>query len=109
MPASIRPALIATISFVGALALAVTVVQQTLAQQAPGPLGRWLSDYPLPAIDRGLRDQDPPRPPRTTALTYLRGSIVVKFRAGISATARRSMTALVDGEMTPALSNANFE
>ena len=109
MPASIRPALIATILSVVVLAVAVTLAQQTLAQQAPGPLGRWLSDYPLPAIDRGLRDQDPLRPPRTTALTYLPGSIVVKFRVGTSATARRSMTALVDGEMTPALSNANFE
>jgi serine protease len=104
MPASIRPAFIATISTIGALAVAVTV-----AQQASGSSVRWLSDYPLPAIDRGLRDQDPPRPPRTTALTYVPGTIVVKFRAGTSATARRSMAALVDGDMSPALSNANFE
>ena len=104
MPASIRPAHIATISFVGALAVAVTV-----AQQAPNLSSRWLSEYPLPAIDRGLRDQDPPRPPRTTALTYLPGTIVVKFRAGTSATARRSMAAIVDGDMGPALSNANFD
>ena len=104
MPASIRSAFTAAVPAVAILAVAVTV-----AQQPPEPLGRWLSDYPLPAIDRGLRDQDPPRPPRTSALRYLRGSIVVKFRAGTSATARRSMAALVDGNMTPAMSNADFD
>jgi serine protease len=104
MPVSTRSALIAAVSTVGVLAVAVTV-----AQQAPEPIGRWLSDYPGPAIDRGLRDQDPPRPPRSAGVTYVPGSIVVKFRAGTSATARRSMAALVDGDMTPAMSNANFD
>jgi serine protease len=104
MPASFRSALTAAVSAVAVLAVAVTV-----AQQAPEPLGRWLSDYPLPAIDRGLRDQDAPRPPRTAGLTYLPGSLVVKFRAGTSATARRAMAALVDGDMTQAMSNANFD
>ena len=98
MPASIRPALIATISSVGVLAVAVTV-----AQQAPEPLGRWLSDYPLPAIDRGLRDQDPPRPPRTdradlSARQHRRE--VPRRHLGDGAAA--SMAALVDGDMTPA-------
>ena len=51
MPASIRLAFTAAVSAVAVLAVAVTV-----AQQAPEPLDRWLSDYPLPAIDRGLRD-----------------------------------------------------
>jgi len=104
MPAPIRSVLIVAVSAVAFLAVAVTV-----AQQAPEPLGRWLSDYPLPAIDRGLRDQDPPRPPRTAGLTYLPGSIVVKFRAGTSAPARRAMAALVDGDMTRTMSNANFD
>ena len=103
MPASIRSALIA-VSAVAVLAAAVTV-----AQQAPEPLGRWLSDYPLPAIDRGLRDQDAPRPPRSASPSYLPGSIVVKFRAGTPMTARRAMARLVDGDMTQTMSNANFD
>jgi serine protease len=101
MAASIRSALVAAVPAV----LAVAAV----AQQAPEPSGRWLSDYPLPAIDRGLRDQDAPRAPRTNALTYLPGSVVVKFRPGTGAAARRSMAALVEGDVTPAMSNANFD
>ena len=104
MPASLRLAFTTAVSAVAVLAVAVTV-----AQQAPQPSGRWLSDNPLPAIDRGLREQDAPRPPRTSALTYLPGSVVVKFRAGTSATSRRAMAALVDANMTQAMSNANFD
>jgi serine protease len=103
MPASIRSALTA-VSAVAVLAVAVTV-----AQQAPETPGRLVSDYPLPAIDRGLRDQDAPRPPRRASLTYLPGSIVVKFRAGTPPTARRAMAALVNGDMTQAMSNADFD
>ena len=38
----------------------------------------------LPAMDRGLRDQDPPRPPRDSAAAdppYLWGSVIVKYKA----------------------------
>jgi serine protease len=104
MSASSRTTLIAAVSAVAVLAVAATV-----AQQAPEPFGRWLADYPLPAIDRGIRDQDPPRPPRTGGSTYLPGSIVVKFRDGTPMTARRAVANLVDGEMTQVMSNANFD
>jgi serine protease len=103
MLVSFRSSLIAAVPAVTVLALAA------VAQQAPAPAGRWLSDYTLPAIDRGLRDQDAPRPPRRARLSYVPGSIVVKFRAGTPAAARRSMAALVDGDVTPAMSNANFD
>jgi serine protease len=51
-----------------------------------------IQEFGLPAIDRGLRDQDPPRPARTAAdaaqftregvarLPYLSGSIIVRFK-----------------------------
>ena len=45
----------------------------------------------------------PPRP------TYLPGSIIVKFRAGTAASARRAMATSVAGEVAAALSNADFD
>src|SRR5262245_51166508 len=63
----------------------------------------------LPAIDRGLRDQDPPRPARTAAnLTqarsarsveraYVRGSLIVKFKEGTGRSAINAATAQVAG------------
>src|SRR5690349_19726142 len=53
-----------------------------LAQSPREVAGRLIGDYLLPAIDRGLRDVDPPRPPRRLTSGYLAGSVVVKFRAG---------------------------
>ena len=67
----------------------------------------------LPAIDRGLRDQDPPRAARTArdadrvrnsggdTRPYVRGSIIVKFkddatRSGISAATAHVAGALAD-------------
>jgi serine protease len=62
-------------------------------QPSPGPPSRaMIHDAGLPAIDRGLRDQDPPRPARTGAeaahftkdgverLPYVPGSIIVKYK-----------------------------
>jgi serine protease len=66
----------------------------------------------LPAIDRGLRDNDPPRPPRTIAEQdgdALAGSIIVKFRSGTSPAAQRAMLAHIDGSPTRALPYAAFD
>ena len=77
-----------------------------------------VQDVGLPAIDRGLRDQDPPRAARTSAnvahartsdAPYLRGSVIVKFtdeatRGGISAA-----TAQVAGEIADRSSYADFD
>jgi serine protease len=76
----------------------------------------WISgaaaqDGYLPAIDRGLRDNDPPRPPRTVSgdERALAGSILVKFRPGTSLQARRSMLALVNGSPAPEVPYASFD
>ena len=75
-----------------------------------------LSDLTGPAIDRGLRDSDPPRAPRSERglvidddTLFLRGSLIVKFRPGTSAEARRLMLARVDGVAGSPLSYADFD
>jgi serine protease len=77
-----------------------------------------LSEITAPAIDRGIREYDPARPPRTedTRLQvaadgeqFLRGSIIVKFRPGTSPDAQRAMLSQVDGTITRALPYANFD
>ena len=76
-----------------------------------------LSDISGPAMDRGLRDLDPPRPPRTrrrdveiaAGERFVRGSIIVKFRPGTAPDAERAMLAQVDGSPTRALPYANFD
>src|SRR6185503_7359507 len=75
-------------------------------QLGPAPIGKaMIRDTGLPAIDRGLRDQDPPRAARTAreadrvrgasgdTLPYLRGSIVVKFRDSATPTGIGAATA----------------
>jgi serine protease len=79
-----------------------------------------LSDTTGPAIDRGIRDLDPARAPRngrtarptddtSGTAPFLRGSIIVKFRAGTAQGARRAMISRVRGSTTRALSYAPFE
>jgi len=79
-----------------------------------------LSEIAPPGIDTGLRENDAPRPPRTARTDrvaafmrgderYLRGSIIVKFRDGTAATARRAMLARVNGVMTQAAPYADFD
>jgi serine protease len=82
---------------------------------------RIIQESALPPIDRGLRDQDPPRQARTgddadrvranrgDSLPYMRGSIIVKFkddatRGGISAA-----TAQVAGTIADRSSWADFD
>ncbi|HYE88792.1 MAG TPA: S8 family serine peptidase, partial [Vicinamibacterales bacterium] len=80
-----------------------------------------VQDVGLPAIDRGLRDQDPPRPARTArtniqGLTtdaadspYLSGSVIVKFKDDATRGAISAATAQVAGEVMSRSSWANFD
>jgi len=75
----------------------------------------------LPPIDRGLRDQDPPRAARTGAdadrirssqgdrLAYVRGSIIVKFKDDASRGAITTATAQVAGTIADRSSWADFD
>ena len=72
----------------------------------------------LPAIDRGLRDQDPPRPARTGVESVrLRGdastaepeSIIVKFKDGVSRSGAAGAIAQISGDVADRSSFANFD
>jgi serine protease len=75
-----------------------------------------VSESAAPAIDRGLRANDPPRPPRGATgdrahgnQLFVRGSIVVRFRPGTSVDAQRILLAQVDGSARQSPSYANFD
>ena len=87
---------------VGALTAAMVAAGAIAAAQGviPPAFQTLLSGIGAPGIDTGLRDSDPPREPRSEAtdpsdrsngLPYLRGSIIVKFRTGTSATSEQAM------------------
>src|SRR6478736_415886 len=90
-------------------------------QLAPSLSKAMIQSAGLEAIDRGLRDQDPPRPPRgksSTAqirpdrgdsLPYVRGSIIVKFRDGVSRGTSSALSAQVSGVIADRSSWANFD
>jgi serine protease len=75
----------------------------------------------LPAIDRGLRDQDPPRAARTAqdadrirlsngdTLPYVRGSIIVKFKDDATRNGIGAATAQVAGTLADRSSWADFD
>ena len=75
----------------------------------------------LPPIDRGLRDQDPPRAARTRddanrvrssqgdTLPYMRGSIIVKFKDDATRGAITAATAQVAGTIADRSSWADFD
>jgi serine protease len=79
----------------------------------------WIADLGSPAIDRGLRDNDPPRQVRTNQgqpferhrrnLPYVPGSVIVKFRAGTADNARQAMMGRIGGVETRALPNSSFD
>ena len=104
-----RTVRLSLVSLVAASAWFVTAAAQTTPS-----FRALLADITAPAIDRGLRDNDPPRDPRTNSSqflreSFLRGSLIVKFRAGTSADAQRSMLAQVEGATTRALPYADFD
>src|SRR5687768_8164313 len=99
--------------------VAATLSFATLAaQDAPRPSTRAVAGFAAPGIDRGLRDNDPPRPVRSAGdpvisragnAPYLRGSVIVKFRPGTTPAAQQAMLASVDGTGTTDLSYASFD
>jgi serine protease len=103
-----------------ALAAAMLWLATVAAQDAGRESSRAVaSQVSAPAIDRGLRGSDPPRPPRTMgdrltgargeAVPYLRGSLIVKFRPGTSPGAQQAMLASVGAGATPDLPYAGFD
>src|SRR5688572_13911803 len=91
-------------------------------QLVPGPVAKaMIQDTGLPAIDRGLRDQDPPRAARTgrdadrlrsasgAALPYVRGSIIVKFKEDATGGGISAATAQVAGTIADRSSWADFD
>ncbi len=103
-------ALIALWAAVGHGQLAQSAISKALIHEAA-----------ISAIDRGLRDQDPPREARTgtserrfrdangDALPYLRGSLIVKFKDGVSRGTTSAITAQVAGTITDRSSYADFD
>jgi serine protease len=99
-----------------AAALAACVLT-TAAAQIGFPL--LVSDTTAPAIDRGLRANDPPRAPRTASQDIirgagdderlLRGSVIVKFRPGTTPGAQRVMLAQVDASAPQRDSYADYD
>ena len=90
-----------------------------VAAQMPAVFPVLMSDVTAPAIDRGLRANDPPREPRSGGqdiirdagddAPFLRGSIIVKFRPGTPGDAQRIMLAQVDGSAPQRASYADFD
>jgi serine protease len=86
--------------------------------QEPRQGGRTLVSPVAPAaIDNGLRALDMPSDPSArdaarpshSSEPFVRGSVIVKFRAGTGSVARRAMAARVQGAAPTALSYADFE
>ena len=122
---AIAGAVIVSLAVIGAQGDRVPAFPMIVSEVAPA------------GIDRGLRDVDPPRDPRGAAAgrassaptptlstdvgadlgrpvaipgePYVRGSIIVKFRPGTGAEARRAMLGQVNGSTTRALSYTDFD
>ena len=103
------------------VAAAVAGWLSTTAAQQPdrtGGVKQLLSEINAPGIDRGLRDANRPRPAPTKSsrwmtgaggTTYLRDSLIVRFRPGTLPTAQRAMLAQVDATPGPTLTYADFD
>ena len=89
-----------------------TAIAQGRSGQAGGSSRQIVHEVGLSPIDVGLRDHEIPRAARTAAdarrmhrdraeadLPYLRGSVIVKFKAGTAASAVSSATRQVSGVM----------
>jgi len=117
-PKSLRPGLRAGFAIAGIVGLFTAVGHGQLAPPTPRSV---LQNTGLAAIDRGLRDLDPPRPPRSKnsaavmrsdrddSLPYVRGSIIVKFRDGVSRGNPSALTAQVAGAIADRSSWADFD
>ena len=101
--------------------LAAVWFATTSAQQPERSRGskELLSDLSAPGIDRGLRSADTPRPAATRAsprwisdgagASYLKDSLIVRFRPGTLTATQRTLLAQVDASPGPALSYADFD
>ncbi len=91
-------------------------------QPSPAASRQLVQDTSLPAIDRGLRDQDPPRAargrdeadrlqvdPGGDGAPYVRGSVIVKFKPGTTVGAITAATRQVAGDTINRSSWANFD
>src|SRR5688572_22160010 len=91
-------------------------------QPSSAPVSKaMIQEIALPAIDRGLRDQDAPRAARTgedaarmratqgDTLSYARGSIIVKFKDDVTRGAITAATAQIAGVIGDRTSYANFD
>jgi serine protease len=120
MSASRWPRVLNTGAAVVALLAVWTVLGHGQLAQHPASKAM-LQNTALPAIDRGLRDQDPPRAARTShdadrlrasdgaAAPYLRGSIIVKFKDDVTRGGMTAATAQVAGTIANRLSYADFD
>ena len=100
-----------------------TAITQGQSGQGSGSSPQIVQETGLAPIDVGLRDHDMPRDARTAAdanrarrdrsdatLRYLRGSVIVKFKAGTASSAVSSATRQVSGVMGASRpSSANFD
>lgn len=90
--------------------------------QAPALTRMLMQEAAVPPIDRGLRDQDPPRAARgrddadrlraerdDAGLPYVRGSVIVKFRPGATAGGIAAATSQVAGDTVDRTGSANFD
>jgi serine protease len=108
----------------GAVICALFVVSTAIGHgQLPAtPINKaMLQETGLPAMDRGLRAQDAPRPPRTgndadriranrgDRLPYVRGSIIVKFKDDATRGGIGAATAQVAGTIADRSSWADFD
>ena len=97
-------------------------IAATVAQEAPLPqrLPALLSSVTAPAMDRGLRDLDPPRPLWSDAsllstsdtssdASPIGSSIVLKFRPGTTPETRRAILSQVGGTTMRVLPYATFD
>ena len=120
---SLVPSMFRKAAALGIASLAVGVwMAATVAQEAPLPqqLPALLASVTAPAIDRGLRDLDPPRPPWRDAsllsasdasggVSAIDSSIVLKFRPGTTSKARRAILSQVGGTTMRVLPYATFD
>ena len=103
------------------VAALLTAVGSGQAPQSPVALRLLVQESSLPPIDRGLRDQDPPRAARVSAgsrgadalragrMPFVRGSVIVKFREGTSSGAITAATRQVAGDTVDRSGSANFD
>ncbi len=105
---------------IGAGLLTATGIGQE--PQAPAFTRMLMQEASLPAIDRGLRDQDPPRAARgrdeadrmraeraDAGLPYVRGSVIVKFKPDATAGGITAATRQVAGDTVDRTGSANFD